>query len=89
MSFVVYMLECADQTFYIGSTNDIDKRLHQHNHLKSGAKYTKQRRPVKLVYFEKCRTLSRALKREYEMKSLTREKKLELLKGTKCDQVFA
>ena len=81
MSFIVYILKCADRTLYVGSTNDLEKRLHQHNHLKSGAHYTKIRRPVKLVYREKCRTYKKARAREAEIKRLTREKKLELVRG--------
>ncbi|MEK7528638.1 MAG: GIY-YIG nuclease family protein [Patescibacteria group bacterium] len=72
------MLECADRSLYIGYTKDVEKRLHAHNHLKSGAKYTKQRRPVRLVYSEIYRTLRQALRREYEMKQLSRAKKLLL-----------
>ena len=76
---VVYILECADGTLYVGSTNDLEKRLHQHNHLKSGAHYTKIRRPVTLRYSEAFRTLSQARKRECEIKSWKREKKLEII----------
>ena len=77
-AFVVYMLECADGTFYIGSTNNLDKRLHQHNYLKSGAHYTKIRRPVKLVYTETGFSLVEARKREYSLKQLSRQEKLRL-----------
>ncbi len=73
------MLQCADDTFYIGSTNDIQKRLHQHNNLKSGAHYTKIRRPVKLVYSENFETLNDARKREHSLKKLTRSEKLALI----------
>lgn len=76
--FAVYMLECADRTLYTGSTNDMEKRLHQHNNLKSGAHYTKIRRPVKLVYLEKCDSLGQARKRECELKRMTRAEKLRL-----------
>ncbi len=79
MIFTAYMLECSDGTLYIGSTNDLKKRLHQHNNLKSGAHYTKLRRPVKLVYQEKCQTLRAAKQREYKLKCLTREQKLQLI----------
>lgn len=77
----VYMLRCADESLYIGCTNNLEKRLHQHNHLKSGARYTKQRRPVFLVYSEEHPTLHEARKREYALKKLPREKKLALLKN--------
>lgn len=80
MPFVVYMLECSDGSLYTGSTNNLIKRVHQHNYLKAGAKYTKQRRPVQLVYSEKYATAHEAHKREYELKCFTRTKKLQLLK---------
>ena len=70
MSYFVYILECSDKTFYIGSTNNIERRLVGHNSLKSVTKYTRGRQPVRLVYFENCKTKSRALKREYELKKL-------------------
>ncbi len=78
MSFTVYILQCADDTLYIGSTNNLEKRLHQHNHLKSGARYTKARRPVTLAYSETCETVGEARSREYQLKQLTREEKLRL-----------
>ena len=78
MAYTVYILECADRTLYIGSTNDIERRLHQHNHLKSGAHYTKIRRPVKLKYTEDCKTLGKARTREAELKRLTRNEKQAL-----------
>ena len=80
MSYYVYILECADGTFYTGSTNDLEKRVHVHNNSKSGARYTKARRPVTLKYSEKFRTKSRALKREAEIKKLKREEKIILMK---------
>lgn len=76
---VVYILECADKTLYVGSTNDLEKRLHQHNHLKSGARYTKARRPVFLRYSEPHKTLNKARSRECEIKGWKRERKLELI----------
>jgi putative endonuclease len=79
MSYFVYMLRCADDTFYIGSTDNIEKRLHAHNHLKSWAHYTKIRRPVTLVYHEWCETLSDARKREYILKQLSRVEKMNLI----------
>ncbi len=77
----VYILQCADKTLYVGATNDLEKRLHQHNNLKGGAHYTKIRRPVKLLYSEKFRTLKRARAREVSIKHLKREEKLELVRG--------
>lgn len=83
MPFFVYILECADKTFYIGSTNDPEKRLHQHNHLKSGAHYTKIRRPVSMIYSEKLATYHDARVREAELKRLTRKEKEVFLKTLK------
>lgn len=80
--YYVYILECKDKTLYVGSTNDIEKRLHQHNTLKSGAHYTKIRRPVILKYHEACNTKGQALTREAEIKRLKREEKLALCKST-------
>lgn len=77
--YYVYILECADKSFYTGSTVDLEKRLHSHNHLKSGAHYTKIRRPVTLKYSQKFKTFSAARKREGEIKRLTREEKLQLI----------
>jgi putative endonuclease len=79
MSYLVYIMECSDNTLYIGSTNNLEKRLHEHNNLKSGAHYTKIRRPVKCVYTEDCEDLSTARKREFAIKKLTRKDKLLLI----------
>lgn len=77
--YYVYLLECSDGTLYCGLTNNIDKRLKEHNEGKGrGAKYTSGRRPVRLVYTEKKSTRSSALKREYEIKKMKREEKLHL-----------
>jgi len=78
MSYFVYILECADSTFYIGSTNDLKKRVVAHNTLKTGAKYTRGRRPVTLRYSEKVKDVGAALKREAELKRLTRAQKQAL-----------
>ena len=80
MTHFVYILECSDKTLYVGCTNNLERRLAQHNNSKSGAHYTKIRRPVTLKYSEKFETLSEARKREAEIKSWRREKKLELIK---------
>ncbi|MBN4911755.1 GIY-YIG nuclease family protein [Staphylococcus sp. EG-SA-13] len=74
-----YILECNDQTLYTGYTTDLDRRLKVHNEGK-GAKYTKVRRPVKLVYHETFDNKSEALKREYALKQLSRKQKLALIK---------
>ena len=79
MTYVVYILECADKTLYVGCTNDLEKRLKQHNGAKAGAHYTKIRRPVVLKYSETCKSLSAARAREAALKRLPRRKKLELI----------
>ncbi len=76
--YFVYILRCADTSLYVGSTLDLEKRIYQHNNLKSGAHYTKIRRPVTLQYSEIYTTYAEARKREGEIKKLSREKKLEL-----------
>lgn len=78
-SHFVYILECADSTLYVGYTKDLDRRVAEHNNAKTGAKYTKARRPVVLKYFESYETLSEALKREAQLKKLSRAEKLTLL----------
>lgn len=83
MPYYVYILECADKSLYVGSTNDLEKRLHQHNNSKSGAHYTKIRRPVELKYFEKLKTFANARKREAEIKRWKREEKLNLIQYKK------
>ncbi len=77
--FYVYILECADGTLYVGATNNIDKRLAEHNTSKRGAHYTKIRRPVVLKYSEAFPTLALARAREAEIKRWKREEKLELM----------
>ena len=77
MSWVCYLLQCADNTLYCGITNDLDKRLAAHN-AGEGAKYTRSRLPVKLAYTEICANKSAALKREYEIKRMSRKQKLAL-----------
>lgn len=79
--YFVYILECADTTLYVGCTNDLEKRLKQHNGAKAGAHYTKIRRPVTLKHFERFRSLAKARAREAEIKRLTREKKLDLIRS--------
>ena len=76
----VYILQCADKTLYVGSTNNLEKRLHAHNNLKSGAHYTKIRRPVTLAYFEKVKTYAKARMREAALKRLSRTEKIQLCK---------
>lgn len=72
-----YMVECSDGTLYTGWTFDLQKRINAHNSGK-GAKYTRSRRPVKLVYYETFDSKSEAMKREIEIKKLKRKDKLKL-----------
>lgn len=74
----VYMLRCADGSLYTGWTNDLERRVKNHN-LGLGGKYTRSRRPVELVYFEPCETKEAAMSREWHIKRLKREEKLKLI----------
>lgn len=78
--FLVYIVECVDGTYYTGWTNDIEKRIKTHNS-KKGAKYTRSRVPVVLRYLESLPDRSSALKREIQIKKLTRKQKEELIKS--------
>lgn len=78
----VYILLCKDNTLYTGWTNSLEKRIKTHNNGK-GAKYTRGRLPVELVYFEEFLTKSEALKRECEIKKMTREQKNKLIQKSK------
>ncbi len=77
--YYAYILKCNDDTLYVGSTNDLVRRLHQHNNAKNGAHYTKIRRPVVLVYNEMFETYAEVRKREGELKRLKRQEKIALL----------
>ncbi|MCK4875524.1 MAG: GIY-YIG nuclease family protein [Sulfurimonas sp.] len=74
------MLKCSDDTLYTGITTDLDRRVEEHNTSPKGAKYTRIRRPVELVYSEVTEDKSSASKRELEIKKLSRIQKLELVK---------
>jgi putative endonuclease len=78
MTYYVYILKCADSTLYVGSTNDLEKRVHQHNNSKNGAHYTKIRRPVELVHSETFETYGESRAREAEIKRMKRENKVKL-----------
>lgn len=75
--FYTYILECKDGTYYTGWTNNLEKRIQTHNK-GLGAKYTKGRLPVKVVYFETFDKKEEAMKREWQIKKLTRTKKMKL-----------
>ena len=78
MSWYVYMLRCCDGSLYTGYTDDVDRRLACHNSGK-GAKYTRSRLPVALVYSEECTDKSAALKREFAIKQLTKAQKESII----------
>lgn len=78
MKWFIYMLQCSDDTIYTGYTNDVDKRVAKHNKGK-GAKYTKGRLPVLLVYYEQHPSKSSAMKREYAIKQLSKDEKIKLM----------
>lgn len=78
MSSYVYILECADGTYYTGWTTCLERRVKEHN-LGKGAKYTRSRRPVTLKYYEELKTKEEALRREYAIKQLTRKEKERLV----------
>lgn len=77
--YFAYLLQCNDGTLYAGSTNNLDKRVHQHNHAKNGAHYTKIRRPVELKYFESFTNYAEARTREAEFKRMSRDEKIKLI----------
>lgn len=79
--YYVYLLRCADDTLYTGFTNDLARRLAAHN-AGRGAKYTRGRRPVELVYWESFSNKSSALRREYAIKQLPRRQKLTLIQSS-------
>ena len=79
MTFYCYILECSDGTYYTGWSTDPERRVRQHNSGK-GARYTRSRRPVRLVYVEECTDKSAALKRERTIKALTHSQKEKLFR---------
>ena len=80
MGWYVYIVQCRDGSLYTGITVDLDHRVLEHNTSKKGAKYTRSRRPVQLVYSEELLDRSSALKREAAIKKISRENKLKLIK---------
>lgn len=77
--YYLYIVKCSDKTLYTGITVDLKRRIREHNSSPLGAKYTKQRRPVKLVYFREFYNRSLASKEEIKIKKLSREKKFEII----------
>ena len=74
-SYSVYLVRCVDGTYYTGITTDIDRRVREHNCSLRGARYTKSRRPVSLVYVEACSSRGAAQRREYALRNLSHEQK--------------
>lgn len=80
--YFVYILKCADETFYTGIAKELERRVEEHNNSTKGAKYTRNRRPVELVYSEVHPDRSSASKREYEIKKkMNRDEKLKLIQA--------
>ena len=77
--YYLYIVKCADDTLYTGITTNLEKRIQDHNTSKLGAKYTRARRPVKLVYSKKFKNRSTATQAEFKTKQLSRKEKLELI----------
>ena len=80
MTAYCYMLECADGSYYTGWTTDPERRVREHN-AGRGARYTRSRRPVRMVYLEACPDKRAAMRREYEIKQLSHEGKKALAKS--------
>jgi len=80
MNWFIYIVRCKDKSFYTGITNNLERRMNQHNTSKSlGSRYARTRRPVKLVFSELTTSRSKALKREAEIKKLSRKEKFDLI----------
>jgi putative endonuclease len=80
-AWCIYIVECSDGTYYTGISNDVDRRILEHNYGSRSAKYTRSRRPVQLRYIEYSKNRSTASKREYQIKKFKRSAKFELFKG--------
>lgn len=85
--YCLYILRCSDDSLYCGQTKDLKRRIIEHNSDDSKSKYTRSRRPVKLVYFEKYRTITEVLKREFEIKKLTKAEKEILVSNLKSSHL--
>ena len=82
----VYMVRCSDGTLYTGITKDLEKRVEAHNSGKDGARYTRSRRPVKLVYSKQTESKSAAARLEYQIKRQPRSKKNRLVQGERMQR---
>jgi putative endonuclease len=81
-NWYLYVLQCSDESLYTGVTTDLERRVHEHNHTKQGAKYTKSRRPVQLVTSWSFGSQSKAMQAEAAFKQLRRPQKVALLETT-------
>jgi putative endonuclease len=84
-AWFVYIVRCSDSTLYTGITTDLERRMDEHNSHKKGARYTRTRRPVRLVYCEKVSSRSAAASREYAIKKMTLAEKCGLIENDKGD----
>lgn len=81
-TWFVYVIICSDGTYYSGITTDVNRRMNEHNSSAKGARYTRSRRPTRLVFQEKTKDRSSASKREFVIKQMTRSQKEQLVKTT-------
>lgn len=84
-TWYMYVVNCADETLYTGITTDPERRLHEHNHTRAGARYTRARRPVEIVATWRYDSRSEASKAEYAFKQLDRTEKLERVRARTGD----
>jgi len=81
MKWWLYVVKCSDDTLYTGVTTDINRRIKEHNTSRRGAKYTRSRRPVNLVYKRQCINRSHAQQEEYQFKKLSKTEKLHIIQN--------
>ena len=86
--YYLYLLRCSDNSLYCGQTKDLQRRINEHNGDNSKSKYTRSRRPVELVYFKKYKTINETLKREFEIKKMSKAKKEMLAKKNNLDKTY-
>lgn len=79
VSWYVYIVSCSDGSLYTGTTNDLERRIYQHNASKAGARYTRSRRPVELVYYQAVDNRSEACRKEYKIRKLPPMDKIGLI----------
>jgi putative endonuclease len=80
----VYILKCSDGTFYTGITTELERRVFEHNNSKLGAKYTRGRRPVELVFGSAVKNKSHAAKEEARIRKMDRQEKIRMINGNHC-----